>query len=336
MPVVDEQMPRFIDDDAVPKDAVRWLFFPGDALGPRRKREMKDLTGFGIQSSNGDAFRLYSNGGEEINTPCLLRTKGVLPRALLTPLETAAVWTPPDLIPEGTPTFRGTFTEGAKWTNVLPGVKTFPGESIGAVLTAARNDQGNSKGVVEIEALRTVTWDQVVAERLQSLFFPLWPQLPPTLRELSESIEAGKRNTGERDLREIGDEMLSACDQFRLWAMERIKFEETLVQVGTTKDGWTYRLSDVAEQLMAQLEITPQSKQLLETAQLQNQFSKSVGDLIKAQADKKDIPVTDILQKLSENQAQLATALETLVDRLAAPALPAPADAPKTPKATKN
>jgi hypothetical protein len=337
MPIVDEQMPQFIDSDAVPLDAVRWLFFPGDALAPRRKRELKDLTGFGVHARGGEPFRLYSNGGDEINSPCLLRTKGVLPRALITPLEVAAVWTPPDLIPEGMPTFRGVSTPGAKWTDTLPGIKTFPGQVIGAILTAARNDQGNSKGVVEIESLRTVTWEDVTAERLQYLFFPTWPQLPPTLRELAESVEAGRRKTGQRDLQLIGDEMLSACEQFRLWATDRIKFEETLVAVGTTKDGWTHRLSDVGEQLMAQLEITAQSKALLEATQLQGQLNKSISDMIATQASKSDVPVVDVLQKLQENQNLLADALTSLVDRLTTPSAPtATAEPSKVPNKNKQ
>lgn len=329
-PIIDEGMPRFIDDDAVPKDATRWLFFPGDVLQPRRKRELREMTGFGIRTPDGADFPLYSGGGEEINSVCLLRTKGVLPRAMFTPLEMAAVWTPQDLIPEGTQTFRGFATPNARWAEVLPGIKTYPGEAIAAILTAARNDQGNSKGAVELEALRQVTWDELTREGLQYLFFPTWPKLPPTLRELEALIQTGRNATSFRDLQLIGDEMLSACDQFRLWAMERIKCEETLVAVGTTEDGWTYRLSDVGEQLMRQLEITPQSQALLTATQLQAQLNQSIGEFVQKQAGKQDVPVTDILEKLQANQVLIADTLNALFERLTTPT--GQTETPKVPK----
>lgn len=339
MPIVDEQMPQFIDSDAVPLDATRWLFFPGDVLSPRRKRELKDMTGFGIYRPDGSPFGLYSNGGEEINSPCLVRTKGVLSRALLTPLDVAAVWTPPDLIPEGMSTFRGVLSDGGpgvhrtQWQVPLPGIKTFPGEVINVILTTAQNDQGNSKGVVEIQELRTVKWDEASAEGLQSLFFPTWPSLPPTLNGLIASIEGGRKKTGARDLRAMGDEMLSSCEQFRLWASERIKLEETLIAVGTTKDGWTYRFSDVADQLMVQLEITPQSRQLQEQNKLQAQFGQQVAEIVK----QRDIPVTDTLMSLINAQRDVfadafAAAIEKVLDKVTGPSAPTtPAEPPKAP-----
>jgi len=318
-------MPVFIDTEGVSKEAVRWLFFPGDSIGPRRKRELREMVALGVQI-NGAPFPVYSLGGTEVNTACLLRTRGVLPRAMLSPLEISSVRMPEDLIPNGAETFRGVLTADAKWTATLPGLKTYPGEAVRSILTSAQNDQGVSQGIVEIAALRGFSWQEVEAMGIQKRFFPSWPKLPPTLRELEEMIRDGVMLADSRVIDQAGEEMLSACEQFRLWGMERIKFEETLLAVGTTKDGWTHRLSDVAEHLMLQLEVTPQSKALLQATQLQGQLNKSIGDMIATQAGRQDVPVVDVLQKLQDNQNLLADALTSLVDRLTTP------DTPKAPK----
>jgi hypothetical protein len=331
-PIIDTTLPVYVDSEGVSKEAVRWLWYPGDALSPRRKRELKDAYALGVQF-NGKPFPIYSNGGIEVNTPCLLRTKGVLPRGMFAPMEVGAIWMPAELLPDGSETFKGVFTEGAIWTPMLPGLKAFPGEAIRSVMTVAQNDQGVSQGVVEITALQSKSWQEVEALGAQYHFFPAWPKIPATLRELEDLIRAGVVRASTSTFEQIGEEMLSSCDQFRQWAMERIKWEETLVAVGTTKEGWTYRLSPEAEQLMAQLEITPQSKALLEAAQLQGQLNKSIDNLVKTQADKQDVPVVDILQKLQENQTQLTEALSAVVERLTSPA--PTADTPKPPSKTK-
>src|SRR5262245_41348756 len=327
-PIIDTSMPVFIDTEGVSKEAIRWLWFAGDSIAPRRKRELREMVAVGVQV-NGNPFPVYSLGGMEVNTACLLRTRGVLPRAMLSPLEISSVWMPQDLIPDGAETFRGVVTPDAKWTSTLPGLKTYPGEAIRSVLTSSQNDQGVSQGITEISSLRGLPWQEVEAMGIQKHFFPSWPKLPPTLRELEELIGNGGILANTSTFDQIAEEMLSACEQFRLWANERIKLEETLLAVGTTKDGWTYRLSDVVEQLMAQLEITPQSKALLQATQLQGQLNQSIGDMIAAQAGKQDVPVIDVLQKLQDNQNLLADALTSLVDRLTAPE-----KAPKTSKPT--
>jgi hypothetical protein len=333
VPKVDETMPVFVDDEAISKSSTRYLFFPGDVIAPRRKRELREMTGFDVEF-NGVKFPLYSVGGEEVNSPCLIRTKGVLPRCLITPLEVAAVWTPPELIPEGAETFKGFPQPGAKWHDVLPGVKSFPGEQIRSILTWAMNDQGTSKGIVEITALRGWTWQDVVSQSVQRFFFPDYPVLPERLSGIEALIEAAHARTKEgSDFRSIAEEMLSACDQFRLWAMDRIKFEQTLVATGTTKDGWTYRFSDVAEQLMAQLEITKPDEQLLKATQLQTQLNQTVGTLIEQQATERNVEVVDVLKQLQDNQVMLAQMFGQIMDKLTAPAQPAPAPAPtETPK----
>lgn len=326
VPKVDETMPVFTDDDAVNKSATRYLFFPGDVIAPRRKRELKEMTGFDVEF-NGAKFPLYSVGGEEISSPCLRHTKGVLPRCLIAPLNVAAVWTPPDLIPDGAETFRGFPQPGAKWSEVLPGVKAFPAEQIRSILTWANNDQGQGKGVVEITALRGWAWTDVVAQGVQRFFFPDYPALPATLSGIEALIEAAHGRTKEgSDFRSIAEEMISACEQFRLWAMDRIKFEQTLVATGTTKDGWTYRFSDVAEQLMAQLEITKPDEQLLKATQLQTQLNQAVGTLIEKQAGERHVEVVDVLKQLQDNQVMLAQMFGQIMDKLTQPA---PTEAPK-------
>src|ERR1700752_2354926 len=325
-PIINESMPVFQDQFGIPKDAVRWLFFPGDVMNPRRKRELKDKVARYIYF-NGQPFKVLSAGGEEVGSTCLMRTKQTVPRAMFTPLEIAGDWIPPTMIPEGAECFRGAvLPEGhGKPTELvgawnmkagapLPGLKVYPGEAIRSILQVAMNDMGMSKGLIEIEALIGMTWDESVREKLQLLFFPDYPRLPVRLRELEEMIAAVRRSLQpSSQFRDAASQMLSACEQFRHGAFARIQFAETLVSQ-PAQGGFAHKFSEEIEQLCVQLEYTPQQRKMQDISSQTARLSEAV-TIIAQQAAKggNDVAVVDLLAKIQENQAMLTQAVSQLM-----------------------
>lgn len=325
-PIIDENIPQFIDESGVRLEATRYVWFPGDVLGSRRKSEMKNVFSLGIKI-NGEPFAPFRNGGDEMGHPCLLRTKGVVPRAFFTPVETAAVFMPAELMPAGARTVRpmvddafgrGTSMHLTSWRDALPGMKVFPGEALPVMLGVVRNDQGLSRGHVEITGLQDVEFADLEKAGFQHFFFPDFPVLPVTLRGIEEAITKAIGNTSESSLRGIGEEMLAGCEQFRNWALDRIGEEENLVRTGTTEGGYTYRFSDVVESLMTQLEYTRQDRSVAEMARLNAQLGQQIGTALTARAEETKVPIEDYLDKLSANQSLLADAIGKIVDKLTA------------------
>ncbi len=326
-PLVVEDFPRFIDSTELSPRIERYLWFPGDIIAPRRKQELRELTGLGL-TWNGQPLRVLANGGEEYGTPSLARTKGYLPRAFITPLEIAAYWVVPQAVAEGASTFRGVanaptspagLAQYVGRPGALVGEQVLPGHATAWILSAASNDQGYRRGVVELTSLRGVKWDDGTAAEIQRMYFPDYPIISIAVSALEAQIER-VRAEQSGDIREIGDQMLAACDEFRAWGTARLQDEFTLVQTGTTPGGYTHRYSELARSLMEQLEITPQDQQLTQVARLQEQVSKSVIQM----ADAKGADQNAVIQALLTNQAQIAQALEAIAGRLPSPEPVAP------------
>lgn len=309
-----EEMPRFITGSDIDPEATRYLFFPGDILGVRRKQEMKGLSAIGI-SDNGQPFQILQNGGDEVGSACLVRTKGFLPRAFITPLETGAFWTPPELLPAGYPAFSGVYDPLAKGSKHLVGEKKFPGEAVHWVLSASQNEMGMRRGAVELLPLRGVQWDEYQRSGLQKIFFREYPRLPAKLSELEFQISAAPSQ--DPDARAIRDQMLMSCEEFREWGISKLAIEHNLVKIGTLADGWTYSYSDLARSLMEQLDITPQDQQFATVAKMQEEMAKSTMAMLQ-QAQSRDS--SELLAKVVESQAQITQMLGLMFEKFNAPA----------------
>lgn len=314
-----EVFPVFIDSEGINKSAVRWLFFPGDVLSARRKRELREAAGLEVYFK-GAPFRLYSVGGEEVGAKCVKRTKQVVPRCMLTPLEIGHDWTPPEMIATGAETVpggqlpAGTSGEVLKWTKVpLPGVKMWPGEALRAILQVSMNDMGTSKGLVEIGALAGMTWEEIVRDRIQHAFFPDYPTIPATLRGIEEQIVKARSEFGPGILYDAADQMLSACDQFRNWAFEKIRFEEVLVSQAA-QGGFVNKFSEVAESLMLQLEYTAKDRKLQSVAEQSANLTATIAEF--ATREKTTDPaLVEAISKLSQNQDLLMQAVAALMNK---------------------
>lgn len=346
-----EAFPQFIDSQGINKSATRWLFYPGDVIPSRRKRELKDKIGLQDASHNGffndgKVFRVLGVGGEEVGADCLARTKHAVPRCMLTPLEVAAAWTPPEMIPAGSDLWRGAElpaeykqnVEYTGWTKApLPGVKTWPGEAIRAILSTAMNDLGLSKGLIEVEALIGTTWQQAIEEHFQDFFFPGYPGCmlaggkPLILTDIEEALRGarGKVQSGSM-LNRAADEMLSACDQFRLWAYERIGLEEKLVAQPGEK-GFSHKFSEVAESLMVQVDYTPEKRKMAQVTEQTAELTNAIAQLAAAKpATDNSALLAEALNRLTENQVYLMQAVANL-----AGVKPEPDEKPKTPQIPK-
>lgn len=337
-----EEFPTYLDSDSVDKTLERYVFFPGNLITARRQHECREHVGVGL-SWNGKPFRIVANGGDEYHTPCLTRTKGFVPRGFITPLEVAAHWIPPELLPNGAqafsaasnvaaaPAVAGGVYVGSK-SQYLVGEKVFPGQALSWMLSFARNDQGYSRGLVELEALRGQKWADGTPEELQRLFFPTYPAQPETLSELQRGLDAvTKLQSG--DVREMGQVMLNACDEFRDYGLAFLGREHTLVKVGTTANGWTYTYSDTAKLLMAQLEVTAQDQQFQTVAKMQEEQARNVLAIVEAMANKGN-DSAKMMEMFLANQERIAAAMEQMA-RGNAPvpvAEPAKDDAKPSPK----
>lgn len=273
----DDFEPVYFNEEIVRREAVRYLFFPGDVIDPRRKQERRE----------------FSHGGEEIGSPCLVRTKQFLRRCRISPLERWGDPMPIELIPNGvtpigiTPVAGQGSEQGfTSFKGNLHGFPKYPGEEINWILQTA-DHAGIRKGIVEITPLRTIEWRDFEKTGIQHLFFPNYPELPIPLREIENMIRGV--DSSESMIKQIKEEMLDSCAQFRLWATARAEVEHILVKLGTTPQGWTFRYSGLGEVLLPQLEMERADQYL----QNQTQFQ---GDLVKAQAQMAEL-ISTALQK---------------------------------------
>lgn len=311
-----EDFPQFVTGDDINPETVRYLFFPGDVIGNRRRQEMRAVSGVGIGTPDGKPFNVLRNGGYEIGSPCLVRTKGFIPRAYITPLETAAFWIPSELLPTGYPAFSGVAhgnspMPGQRPAGTLVGEKRFPGDAINWILTSSQNEQGMRLGIVELTALRGANWQDIDSLGLQRLFFPKYPDVSPKLADLEAQIRAVQAN--DPDARNVQEQMLQACEEFREWGISKIQVEHSLVKMGTLAEGWTYSYSDLARNLMEQLDVTPQDQQFATVARMQEQMAATTQAMMEKAAGADQ---SEVIAALLKNQTAITEALSAITEKL--------------------
>jgi len=250
---------KFGTPDLVNREATRYLFFAGDIITPRRKQERKDL----------------AHGGEESASPCLWRARHFIRRGRITPLEYGPRWDIEPRVPAGTRTIavidhggNPTILEGS----ALLGIPTYPGEAIFEII--ATGDEGMPMGIVELNSLRGVDYVDVAKENYQHLFFPTYPNLPPTLRELEDTIR--KVRSVESVVNEIKSDMLDSCARFRLYGTAKVEREHQLMRKPANEAGYVFGYSQLAETLLPQLEIPRQDQGLQTMAQLTGKITEAV------------------------------------------------------------
>lgn len=230
--------------DEIALEANRFLFLGMDLLDPYRRKDLEHL----------------APGGEELDNPCLRRTKNFLPRCTFTPLELWGVPMPTVLMPEGIRPLKlkGEPVEGANVNGrTFIGAPNFfvpmyPGEMIVDALGLTGSER---KGIVEISCLRGEQYLGEKHSKLYEAFWANWP-VPNELRVIQERIVTVASKYADPDIRSAADEMLGSIEASRTWADNRIS--EANTQVATrVKHEWTYSYSPRIRWLMTQLEVKP-------------------------------------------------------------------------------
>ena len=229
--------------DEVALEATRWLFLAGDMIDAQRKEDLPHL----------------AMGGEELDNRCLRRTNGYLPKCAFTPMEIWAEWLPIEFFPEGV---RPLSLKGLPPSNDNPSGRTligkplygfphYPGELIVDAIGIAT---GERRGVVELEALRTVDVADGTAQKLEALFFPPDWVRPVELRLVRERIERTAEAHKDSQVQMLARDMLLSCEQFYRYAQHQI--DKMNAQLDTrVQHQWTYSYSPKVRLLMKQLEI---------------------------------------------------------------------------------
>lgn len=233
-----------ISPDGENREVTLCLFTAGDVIDPDQKRQSSFLRG----------------GGDTADARCLRRTPNYIPRCKFTPFET---WFEPVGIAElagdamkdlvtvggaqpGVPEFHAP-EQFYRRNEPMKGIPHYPGVDIGSLM-----DQVGYRGVRQIQSMKGKQWDKGEYIEVQQAFFPDDWEVPPTLRLIENRI----KEVGSGYLKNTANELLEACDQFRMWAQERINLEHGLL--ATRKEHlFTYRYSRLAPQLLAQLEMSP-------------------------------------------------------------------------------
>lgn len=272
------------------REDTRYLFFAGDLIEPQRKQEQTE----------------YAHGGEMLQGFCSWRTRGFLRRCRITPLEMGLDPQPRDLIPEGAnyvevpielPERQAALTGLSHAQQVM--VRTYPGEEINSVLF---NQHRNERGAVEIKALLGKSWDKDAMDAMQQFFFPSYPALPATLREVKGLIEAARKRVNDVTIHSIADDMLLSCERFRQWGMSMLEREHALIRSGVNKAGEGYGYSPLAQVLLEQLEVERQDEGLKPLADLTRGMMQSA----QAQAQQQpSFDPTEFYKFMAANQEAL-------------------------------
>lgn len=338
-----EPRPVYQENVNPDRELTRWLFFPGNVIEPKRARELQHLR----------------VGGIELDTVCLRRFKGVVPRLRFTPLEMAPEWMPVERIPEGVPSVAPpviamptVFDEHS--FNLLnmakgrtPGVKVFPGDALTAILMTVNNDSRGRRGVVEITSLKGhLMEDSDLWQEAQMHYFDgapyfapnaLEPILPPdwplTINAVRQRIEQRRQMRAESVFQEIADQILASCDDFYWWGAKVISDGVTLSKT-PFKDGFIMTLPPLVRLLSEQLDIPLEEDQL-------RLLGRAIND--RPAATPAPVPVVtnetqQLIQMLMEERATMKKERGELQARLDAALAnqPAPAETPATPNKQKN
>lgn len=229
--------------DEIALEATRWLFLAGDLLDPHRKDDLPHLAA----------------GGEELANFCLRRTNGFVPRLAITPLEVWAEWLPIEYFPEGVRPMKlkGQDVKDENPTGQtlvgkpLFGYPHYPGELI---VDAVGLSVSEKRGIVEIEALRTVPFGDSEVARIQQLFFPE-DFRPLQLRKVEERIDQ-VAETNNSDIKWVAKDMQQSCAQFRRYAQAQIDRCHTQLDTRVSHQ-YTYSYSPKIRLFMQQLEVEP-------------------------------------------------------------------------------
>jgi hypothetical protein len=210
----------------------------------------------------------------------------------------------------------------------LYGIGVYPGNEIRKFLKPDPANQNIPKGIVEITSLlgRKPVRDKTCSDvliydlhdrdveifKLQRFFFPKWPELPVTLKELEELIQqAADKAQGRVDLSpndkavldtfdvlSMVPEKLRGCGNFRLWGTAAVEQANQRISGRMGVSGYTHQYNDIDKILMTQLGIEP-----LTIAQ-QRPRGESVGGFTKDDLKEVLAANADVIREIYQNNVR--------------------------------
>lgn len=292
-----DEVPQTINPHDVQIEAVRWLVFAGSMIPPSQIKQRPDLRG------GGEYF------GQGYKT--LVRSRGLLRRCMMTPLEPAYDFMSNDMIGDDVRLHVvTTVNHGGGPQGQLNGVQVYPGDEIKGILDGQRDV--NAKGILELEQLRGVSYQEFKSSKLQDFIFPDWQkivigyegaEIPFKMSELRSHLESRKAATQDESIRALIDVYLHSCDEFYDWGRGYLKTASQLVKMPAS-GGFVHTYSELAEQLFGMLEI--RREDLLSKEQdLVDIMSKAQagGNVSNTEVVALLAKMTDMFDKLSGNTA---------------------------------
>lgn len=251
-------IPQVKEKSLINRHIPRYLFVIGDHLEPRDKMSLKEQRGL--------MGGLYVGSSHNEGCPTMKRTRHMLWRAFVTPLELTAYPKAADHRAEQKrdETFMDTGAVAMRAYTV------YPGDDV----TYMQSDRFRPMGVVELTSLAGKRWieDHDYIEQVQNHFFPDMPawfageKMPALLSDYEAMVQKGLNDPYDETFISIGEEMLESARLFRNFALGHIERNRQLIlslrssNSGGFHYGWNERSRLYARQLNIALEDENQIK----------------------------------------------------------------------------
>lgn len=281
---------NYIPAEEIDRSMTRCIWSPLDVVGAARKQQVYWLR----------------HGGEELKVATNRLFNGLLPKCVFVPLQKSAEFLPTNRGLANAEIMKSPVVHDAQGIadreglpryarEPLTGFAAYPGYDI-VTMQRMNEDQGQRRGMKEIVEMRGVDWDPVLWPALQAHFFPNWsvpandwnplePRVPVELRLVEGLINDGitqyrqGARVGDLDLQAIASTMLGGCQEYRNWAVQRIRIENAIIE--SEKTDPQYRsYSDLALTLLPQMEMEAVDQHLQNQKRQTDQNSANMGQLV--------------------------------------------------------
>lgn len=236
------------DENKIRLEAPRYVFCIGDFIEQKDKRQ--------LASAGGWTGGLKIGQNESTGAPTMWRSKGIINRAVFTPLEAQATQAHDDIDTRADSRFQGIHQVGDIWLR-----QVLPGRDIAYVT----DNEHREMGVVEISQLADVAFGLGLAQELNRKFFPeldKWldgtEPFPTLLSDYETLIQTAKVNSDMELITQ--EEMMESVRRFTQYANAQIEANyqaiqrSRLVDMGGFGVKWSARTRLFAEQLGRTLE----------------------------------------------------------------------------------
>lgn len=180
----------------------------------------------------GDEPGLPTPGGLQVASPCIPRQ--TFWRCAVTPALSAPVRMRAVEIPEGR------MIDGTQNAKGLASMLLPCGPEVDELLAQyGHSDQGQWQkrwGLVELTALRGMQPKEVAALNLTAFFFPTWPELPETNKEVLAQLRERVKEAPNAVVAECGEQMIAAVEMAQEYQMRIVRDGNMRVTFGETND----------------------------------------------------------------------------------------------------